>query len=275
VWAAGSQTDRNTTGNLIEHWDGVAWTGVRTPNVPASFNNLQGIAMSGPQDGWAVGSAQLYDGSAVVPVLLHWDGSTWSLVDGPNPGDYTYVSDVAARSPDDVWAVGSSFRASGSHNLVMHWNGSAWSTVDAPSPGLSDNYLEDVIALAPDDAWAVGYATDSGVSSRYPVVLHWNGTLWSLVPSPDLSGQLNAVAAGPDGRLWGAGYREIPPVTLMERWDGARWRVIPSANRQGAIDNALFGIAVGPDPDSAWAVGSTAVTQSRLQSLVERPCPKA
>jgi hypothetical protein len=269
VWAAGSGLDST----LIEHWDGTRWSVVPSPNIPGRFNNLQGISESTTDDAWAVGSAQSFDAQSVVPVIERWDGSTWSLVrDVPAPGDYNFLSDVAARSSSDVWAVGSFFRASGTHNLIMHWDGAGWSQVDAPSPGLEDNNLEAVIALSADDAWAVGDAADSGVSSRKPVVLHWDGSAWSVVPSPDLSGQLNSVAAGPNGGLWAAGYREVPPLTLIERWDGSRWKVVRSDNRQGAIDNALFGIAVGADPASAWAVGSTAVTQSRLQTLVEHPC---
>jgi hypothetical protein len=269
VWAAGSGLDST----LIEHWDGTGWSAVPSPNIPGRLNNLQGIAETNPDDAWAVGSAQSFDALSVVPVIERWDGSSWSLIGNvPSAGDYNYLSDVDATSSSDAWAVGSFFRASGWHNLVLHWDGVAWSQVDAPSPGLEDNNLEAVIALGADDAWAVGDAADSGVSSRQPVVLHWDGSAWSLVPSPELSGQLNSIAAGPDGRLWAAGYREVPPLTLIERWDRARWKVLRSDNRQGAIDNALFGIAVGADPGSAWAVGSTAVTQSRLQTLVEHPC---
>src|SRR5206468_2400244 len=105
-----------------------------SPNVPASFNDLQGIAMAGTDDGWAVGTAQSFDASSVVPVVQHWDGSTWSLVRRvPRAGDYTYLTDVAARSTDDVWAVGSAFRASGWHNLAMHWDGTAWTVFEVPS----------------------------------------------------------------------------------------------------------------------------------------------
>jgi hypothetical protein len=267
LWAAGSAS----LSTLVEHWDGSAWSVVPSPNLARRINDLQGVSAAAPGDALVVGSAQTLDASSVVSLIEHWDGTRWSVVPSPDPGDYNFLADVAARSPTDAWAVGSTFDATGWRNLILHWDGASWTRIDAPSPGLEDNNLEAVVVLGPDDAWAVGHAADSGVSSRTPVTLHWNGTAWALVPGPDLSGQLNSVAADPDGSLWAAGYREVPPTTLIERWGGSAWRVVRSQNRQGVIDNALFGVAVGPG-GAAWTVGSSATSDGRLQSLVERPC---
>jgi hypothetical protein len=201
-------------------------------------------------------------------LILHWDGLRWSRVASPNPDPYTFLLEVDAHASDDVWAVGSS----GDSNLILHWDGAAWTQVPAPSPGLNYNTLEGVVALGSNDAWAVGNAADQGVTSRVPVTLHWDGSAWNEIPNPTLSGQLNAVAAAPDGQLWAAGYREVPPDSLVERWDGSAWHVIRSGNLQGAFDTALFGIALGDGPHAAWAVGSAAVSQSELQAVVEHPC---
>src|SRR5947207_320787 len=80
-------------------------------------------------------------------LIEHWDGSRWSVVPRPDPGDYNFLADVAARSPTDAWAVGSTFDATGWHNLILHWDGASWTRIDAPSPGLEDNNLEAVVAL--------------------------------------------------------------------------------------------------------------------------------
>ena len=52
-----------------------------------------------------------------------------------------------------------------------------WTQVD-PSAGAT-SAIVDVTALSADDAWAL--STSSGP-------IHWNGTTWSEVPMPDLSG---------------------------------------------------------------------------------------
>jgi hypothetical protein len=57
--------------------------------------------------------------------MLHWNGAQWSRVRVPNPGDTQTdrgLSDVAATSASNAWAVGSSF----SGILLLHWNGTKW-----------------------------------------------------------------------------------------------------------------------------------------------------
>jgi len=264
VWAVG--TRGNDT--LIEHWDGHAWSVVPSPSPAHHFSGLDGVSVLTPTDAWAVGYAQDFSGSSVIGLTLHWDGRRWTKVASPNPGLYTFLLEVDARSAEDVWVVGTY----GANNLILHWDGAMWRRVPAPSPGLNYNTLEGVVALGANERSAVGNAAAQRVSSRVPVTLHWDGSTWNDIPNPTLSGQLNAVAAAPDGQLWAAGYREVPPDSLIERWDGSAWHVIRSENVQGAFDTALFGIAMGDGPDAAWAVGSAAVSQSDLEALVEHPC---
>jgi hypothetical protein len=239
--------------------------------VPHSFSSLDGVSIVASDDAWAVGYAQNYAGTRTKTLIEHWDGSSWTIIPSPNPGDYNFLLDVDAVSTEDVWAVGTRFDVAGTHNLVLHWDGRAWRSIAVPSPGLDDNSMEGIVAIAPDDVWAVGYAADDGVSSRKPATLHWDGSGWLLVQGPDISGQLIGVAAAPDGTLWAAGYHEVPPTSLIERWDGRRWSVVRSQNIHEALDTALFGIAIADTLGSAWAVGSAATTQSLLQAVVEHP----
>lgn len=267
IWAVGSRS----AGTLIEHWDGAGWSAVDSPNPPDRFNVLQDVAVVSAGDAWAVGSSQDLH-FHVSGLIEHWDGARWKIVRTPTPGALAFLADVSAASASDVWTVGSYVEGGIFANLAMHWDGTAWSQVSVPSPGTGDNNLESVLALGSDDVWAVGYATDSGVSGRTPVAMHWDGTSWTLVPTPSISGQLISLAAGSHGRLWAAGYRESPPNTLIERWDGATWHQVRSEDRPGVVDNALFGVAVDPGTGLAWAVGSSATTQSELQTLIEQPC---
>jgi hypothetical protein len=55
---------------------------------------LSGVSGSGRSDVWVVGD---------VGTILHWDGTAWTQVPGPNNGS-TFLYDVAALSATDAWA---------------------------------------------------------------------------------------------------------------------------------------------------------------------------
>jgi len=61
---------------------------------------------------------------------------------------------------------------------VLHWNGHRLSWVFAPNPG-SQNELHGIVATSSTDVWAVGSYEDSVTGNIYPLILHWNGTIWS------------------------------------------------------------------------------------------------
>jgi hypothetical protein len=58
AWAVGyyitSVPDREQK-TLIEHWDGSAWSQVPSPNSSDTFNVLNGVAATSPNNAWAVG----------------------------------------------------------------------------------------------------------------------------------------------------------------------------------------------------------------------------
>ena len=53
-----------------------------------------------------------------------------------------------------------------------------------PSPNVDDqNYLASVDGANPSDMWAVGDSGE-GVSVSHYLALHWDGAVWSVVPTP-------------------------------------------------------------------------------------------
>src|SRR5262249_38080731 len=111
---------------------------------------------------------------------------TWTEVSMPT-GVHDYLNGIAAGSSTDIWAVGSSAGTT----LTDHWNGTAWSIVSSPSVASATNRLNAVTVISPTDAWAVGVSgTDDG-SSVKTLTLHWNGTSWSIVNSPNSTDNIN------------------------------------------------------------------------------------
>ena len=78
-WAVGYARNAGYS-NLIEHWDGNAWTVVGSPDIAAASSQLNGVTCTSALDCWAVGGSTVPVGSTVI---LHWDGVSWSSVNSP------------------------------------------------------------------------------------------------------------------------------------------------------------------------------------------------
>jgi hypothetical protein len=247
VWAVGSAFDRS----LTMHWDGSAWRIVPSPNPGNVHNVLNAVAAVASNNVWAVGS---YDDGTLI---LHWDGATWTHVPSPSqPGTINALNGIAVVNANDIWAVGNYTAAL---TLIEHWDGTRWSIVPSPNPSSQPyNFLYDVTALASNDVWAVGSYTVSGQAPR-TLVIHWNGTTWSVVPSPNndgtygysLTNVLRSVAALSATDIWAVG--SYGTTSLIEHWNGSTWSIVPNPNVQYQ-ENYLESIAPVAAND-IWAVG--------------------
>jgi len=112
-------------------------------------------------------------------------------VPSPQPGgsSETFLSDVAATSATNAWAVGLYYRGdpccTPEHPLIEHWNGQAWKVVPSPNPGGSacchgeGNILHAISSVAsPSAAWAVG-SFSAGSPFGNPLIEHWTGQSWT------------------------------------------------------------------------------------------------
>ena len=130
--------------------------------------------------------------------------------------------------------------------------------IASPNPGAgTSNYLNGVSALASNDVWAVGNYVN-GSNNGQTLVEHWDGTAWSVVPSPNVgasTNELSALSALTINDVWAVGYFENGTArqALIEHWNGAVWSVIASPN-PGAGGSWLFGVSALTNND-AWAVG--------------------
>src|SRR5262249_36620895 len=133
---------------------------------------------------WAVGLRldQAYRDRALIEA---WDGTRWSIVDAPQPGsERDILFGASALSTSDVWAVGDQEGADGRfRTLVEHWDGAGWSVVPSPSPGATGSHLYAVAAIGPRDVWAVGQQLGHSDPDQ-ALIEHWDGSRWSVVPSP-------------------------------------------------------------------------------------------
>lgn len=221
VWAVGSASTIVSGEALILHWDGTSWKIVPNPaDNPRFYDaNLLSVTAVSANDIWAVGQITTTEEHNMIQ---HWDGTKWRIV--PSPAFNTNVDfliGVSAISATDIWAVGSYTipNAEGSpyQNATMHWNGTSWSIVAAPQPSASLDILTSVTAISANDVWAVGlFAAPNGYEA--PLTLHWDGSIWSVVPSPAGSGssELLGVAAVSSTDVWAVGETANAKKTLIE-----------------------------------------------------------
>jgi hypothetical protein len=200
----------------------------RTATIPGIPGGLDAVSATSATNAWAAGTQTLASGH-VGTLFLHWNGTAWSQVKTPNPGPGIYYpSSVSADSPTDAWATGLYCTTTNScdveHTLILHWNGTAWSKVASPSPGPARNGLNGVTAISPTDAWAVGgYCAPHACPDSTTLILHWNGTAWSRVTSPDPGAEngLGAVSATTPSNVWAVGFDDADALTL--HWNGTAW----------------------------------------------------
>lgn len=261
VWVAGNACTQISCNTFLLRWDGSAFSVIPSPNVPSASNSLADIAAISANDVWAVGRSR--SASYVSqPLTLHWDGTAWSIVATPDLGQSAFLTTVAAASGNDVWAMGNYNDSAGrtTYSFALHWNGTAWSAVSMPQPS---NYVEITVsgaaAISSNDVWAVGNYRDLSSLDIRTLTFHWDGTAWSLVPSPSMTddGQgnyVNDISALASNDVWAVGYLadngSYDPLFL--HWDGSAWTMpfVPYSHD----DDGLGGVIM-ISPTDSWAVG--------------------
>jgi hypothetical protein len=262
VWAVGDYVNsRGDFRTLTEHWNGTNWSVVPSPNVGVGGNSLTGVAAISSTHVWAVGASNTFRTSVPKTLIEHWDGTTWSVVSSPNVGKgINGLGSVAAVSASDLWAVGAYFNnhTGVEESLVEHWNGAKWSVVTNPNVGANYNGLGSVAAISATNVWAVGsYSSDGGLTVQ-TLIEQWNGTSWSVVPSPNAGSVFNflqGVAAVSATNIWTVGQLTNNGAfrTFIEHWNGTKWSVVPSPN-DGRAENDLYSVAA-ISATNVWAVG--------------------
>jgi hypothetical protein len=228
---------------------------------PRVLGGLEGVAALSSDDVWAVGGYLDRQNDIYRTVIEHWDGASWRVVPSPDAGqDDAELHGVAASSKDDVWAVG----AHGARTLVEHWNGRSWSIVPSPSPSSKhpipfeeDNELLGVAVVSASNVWAVGSTSKRSEILAHPLIEHWDGRSWKVVPSPKTDGGLNAVSAIAPNDVWAVGGNLGNPDKdayriVIQHWDGREWRLLQGYPTTG---NPELKAVDGTASDDVWMVG--------------------
>jgi hypothetical protein len=210
IWAVGqgtNPTNGSTRGNVIEHFNGKSWSAVPVPAFSFVNDDLFGVSGDAANDVWAVGVTGR--SAAARTEVLHFNGTAWSAAPAPT----FFARTLAALSPTDVWAVGSSNGTA----QIENFNGSTWNVVPSPSvPGTSS--LDAVTAVSASDIWAVGTTFSGGTEQT--LVEHFDGTSWSVVPSANPASGNTIAYAGLTAVSDGNGSDTVVAVSTLTNPNG-------------------------------------------------------
>lgn len=90
--------------------------------------------------------------------------------------------------------------------------------------------------VSASNAWAVGFSQEPLKGSKN-MILRWNGTSWTQVPSPNpfcaTCDSLYGVAATSASSAWAVGTLNGGAEVVILRWNGTAWKNSPSAPLPG------------------------------------------
>jgi hypothetical protein len=254
----------------------VVWAVVPTPNTTLKNNGLYGVSCASPSACMAVGYAHGQIGRDRT-VAESWDGTAWSIVHTKDKASYNELNGVYCPSASDCIAVGDYYRAENEpRTLIESWDGTDWDSVPSPNPatGLGQDYLRGVYCTSAEDCTAVGFYQDHPGVPR-TLAESWDGTTWSVVPTPD-----------PQPGLQGAGFSGVscssaascmavghynstgdPEQTVAESWNGHIWSIVPSQD-EGSEETVLLSVSC-PTATACMAVGQYTNTGGQEQTVTE------
>lgn len=262
IWAVGNENDGTANAHLL-HYDGTKWKREPLPEALGAGAHPPRLEEIGEDALW-LRPQTVEDGAANR--WAQWDGARWSAVPSPPPGD---TGDLEAAGPDDIWAL------DGEHT-AQHWDGTGWTTTRLPYEA------SDLAVVGPDDVWAVGRRSTGpgtelegdGQSYSQPASMHWDGTSWKAVDTPQARfdeplppepgaglAQVFALGSG-EVRAYGIhsfnhGEVESEPADeyIRLRRDGSKW-----VEQEAAPGGCALRTPVGQDDKGLFLDGNWYVT---------------
>ena len=256
------------------------WSIEPSPNVPKRLqtDSLRSVSCVSRASCIAVGYYSKATGGKDHTLVEAWNGSAWSIVRSPNTraGLENYLISVSCTSASSCVAVGGSGKGRLTMTLIEVWNGSEWSIVSSP----------DVLGAESSDLNSVSCTASSCVAAGIseprkgppqPLIESWNGSVWSIVPTPTLlnggTGALLGVSCSKPTACVAVGTADTSgsSQTLVESWNGSTWSVVPSPNFPDGQVSILDGVSCSR-PRACMAVGErgTWCCRGATDRVVER-----
>jgi hypothetical protein len=267
---------------LAEVWNGTTWTVQPTPSPagPSGGAGLDAVSCTAPDSCMAVGGFSRNGSAQSQPLAERWNGSAWTVVPAPNPHaeNGSSLVGVSCTAASACTAGGDFDYADVAQSIfALRWNGATWAMQKQPNPRGQDVNGDNAVSCTSASACtSAGYLTNGGNVGQ-TLAEAWNGTTWSIQPSPNPAASNGAALAGvscPSTSAcsavgyWTPGPNGTPVNTLAEHWNGTRWSLQSTPSPAGTTLSALSAVACIPG-GACVAVGDSS-SSSSTKTLVER-----
>ena len=250
----------STTVARIAKWNGTAWSAVgsgvnNAVNALCVYDDGTGAAL------YVGGAFTTVNGSVVASRIARWNGTTWSAVGAPAPGDAPGVDGpvTALAVFDDgtgqslyLGGLFSTADASVIASNIVEWDGAAWTALGTGTNGQVWSLTEfdiDFSGPTPPVLTAGGdFITAGGVTVNR--IATWNGAAWSALGS-GANSSVRALAQldkGTDAALGAGGdFTEIGGIAAnrFAYWTGTQWE--PTGAGLSCTVSAITQTGTGPD----------------------------
>lgn len=181
------------------------------------LNRLWG---SSPQDIWAIGF-----GSSNSLLVWHYDGKMWRT-DSANriPGPEA----IYGFAGNDVW-VGCGASS------MWKYDGRNWYKHSTYSyPGYDQTDISDLWGISPTNIYGVGALVNTANQQCKPAMIHYNGSKWEYLPTPDsmFTGYMEIAIQKNSGLIFIYGMKQKPGFTdKLIVYDGTSFTEIYSSRK--------------------------------------------
>jgi hypothetical protein len=268
---------------LIEQFNGTRWRVSPAAMPAARSSELLGISCVSTTNCIAVGQQTLHALTHPVMLAEHWDGKTWSITPTPVPPNSlaSELLGVSCARSGPCMAVGDQNfgTINNTTDFAELWNGTRWTEIPAAQPANAGSLLIGVSCRIASDCTATGWWNPINNNSQsFPLVNHWDGTRWTVVPSPHPASLndsiLSGVACPAPGNCVAVGdfFTKTPTTflrdNLSELWNGTRWSRLHTPEPTGSSENQLNTLSC-PAAGSCMAVGGDVAPAGPFVTLAE------
>ncbi|MFV2064757.1 MAG: hypothetical protein ACC726_14790, partial [Chloroflexota bacterium] len=156
TWVAGTVTRSGPALPLVVMRSGADWMRQRLPEIGEA--SIADIDVPRNEEGWAVGHR--LEGSTIQPLVLRWDGSSWSEWSPPGTGSVaTILTGVSAAREGAPTVAGTFWDEKGRRfrGMVARWEGTGWD-ISIVAKALGPSWLKSVDGDPGATGWVAGVA---------------------------------------------------------------------------------------------------------------------
>ena len=236
----------------------VIWTLGNTPGAQSVTATMTGGA----------GSPTSFSATATAPIVLHYDGTSWSTALEDVNGALISFTSIWGATGSAVFAVGKSCAGP----LALPYDGNHWGQLPASCPGADPNQLTSVWGSSPVDLFAthrIGIPPHLGGS-----VDHYDGQNWNYVYIPPCGGT-GMLCPSPQA-VWSSSPSDVLAVGdagMIVHYDGTSWTPLQSGTTQplagiwgAGAGSAVFAVGAGGTilnyDGTTWRAQTSGTTQS-------------